>query len=173
MALYARARPAPALPPPRLHCLSWPPLTQEKCVAETRARHRGPASSSYELRFHRNAPGVCPSVTCYVGVIGIRDWGRSAQVSVSERLPPGRPELQPRGGPHNGVLDPLEVYRARALAAELERDRSLRRHRADRADRSRLRALSRSLVGMLNVGLRCPGVSQEYLQGLSRYREHA
>ena len=105
--------------------------------------------------------------------MGIRDWGRSAQVSVSERLPPGRPELQPRGGPHNGVLDPLEVYRARALAAELECDRSLRRLRADRADRSRLRALNRSLVGMLNVGLRCPGVSQEYHQGLSRYREHA
>ena len=88
-------------------------------------------------------------------------------------MAPGRPELQSRGGPHNGVLDPLEVYRARALAAELERDRSLRRLRADRADRSRLRALNRSLVGMLNVGLRCPGVSQEYLQGLSRYREHA
>ena len=71
---------------------------------------------------------------------------------------PLRPELQPRGGPHNGVLDPLEVYRARALAAELERDRSLRRRRADRAERSRLRALNRSLVGMLNVGLRCAGV---------------
>ena len=50
-------------------------------------------------------------------------------------MAPGRPELQPRGGPHNGVLDPLEVYRARALAAELERDRSLRRRRADRAER--------------------------------------
>ena len=100
-------------------------LTLEKCVAETRARHRGPASSSYELRFHRNAPWVCPSVTFRVGVMGLRDWGRSAQVSVSERWPPGRPELQPRGGPHNGVLDPLELYRARALAAELERDRSL------------------------------------------------
>jgi len=66
-------------------CSKAPCLTRSKCVAETRARHRGPASSSYELRFHRNAPWVCPSVTFRVGVMGIRDWGRSAQVSVSER----------------------------------------------------------------------------------------